>query len=51
MVLLFSAFKIITCTAFSGPINLGKIVAPPQPGTKPKKHSGSPVKAVLAKVR
>ena len=51
IVLLFSALSMITWTARSGPINLGKIVAPPQPGTRPRKTSGRPVKAVEAKVR
>ena len=51
MVLLLSALRMITCTAFSGPMSFGKMVAPPQPGTSPRKHSGSAVKAVLASVR
>ncbi|CAB4919397.1 unannotated protein [freshwater metagenome] len=50
IVLLLSALSIITCTARSGPISFGSMVAPPQPGTKPKKTSGRPVNAVLAKV-
>ena len=41
----------ITCTAFSGPMSIGKIVAPPHPGTRPRKTSGSPVNAVAERVR
>ena len=51
MVLLFRAFNTITCTARSGPISLGKIVAPPHPGINPRNTSGSPVSAVEASVR
>ena len=35
-----SAFSMMTVTAASGPISLGNSVQPPQPGTRPRKHSG-----------
>ena len=51
IVLLLSALSMMTWTARSGPINLGRIVAPPHPGTNPRKTSGKAVKAVVASVR
>ena len=39
--LFFSGLEIITSRAFSMPIRLGRIQAPPQPGMRPRKTSGS----------
>lgn len=40
-----SGLVTMTCSAFSGPIRLGNRKAPPQPGTRPRKHSGSAMAA------
>ncbi|CAM5390862.1 hypothetical protein SNARM312S_07549 [Streptomyces narbonensis] len=37
----FSEFSMMTETAFSAPMRFGRIAQPPQPGTRPRKTSGS----------
>jgi hypothetical protein len=37
----FSGFSMTTLRAFSMPMRLGRIVAPPQPGMRPRNTSGS----------
>ena len=41
----FSGFEMITSSAFSMPIRFGNRYAPPQPGTMPRKTSGSAMAA------
>ena len=48
----FTGFSTMTVTALSAPMRLGSSCVPPQPGTSPRKHSGSAMAAaLLASVR
>ncbi len=41
ILLLLSGFVMMSCSAFSTPMRFGSKYVPPQPGTRPRKHSGS----------